>query len=131
LPPYEQPETWLSDLDVKVEYQVHAPMGRVLDVAKLNGMQVGAGSFSAHISDPLCPWNEGIWEFSSMDSTLQVEAHATPDCNLTIQALTALVYGTHEPGDFAIRGWGNPSSTVQARMRALFPAITPYLHEYF
>jgi predicted acetyltransferase len=131
LPPYEQPETWLSDMQVKVEYQVHAPMGRVLDVAKINGLQVGPGVFVARISDPLCPWNDGIWQFESVDGTLQVKPHTVPDCDLSIQALTALVFGTHDPRDFAIRGWGKPSPAVQTSMQAMFPPKTPYLHEYF
>ena len=131
LPPYEQPETWLSDMDVKVEYQFRAPMGRVLDIAKIGGLQAGSGSFTARISDPLCPWNEGIWKFSSMDGKLQVEPHTAPDCELSIQALTALVFGTHDPENFAFRGWGNPSPVVQSSMRALFPPQIPYLHEYF
>jgi predicted acetyltransferase len=131
LPPYEQPETWLSDMQVKVEYRIHAPMGRVLDVAKISGLEAGAGNFVARISDSLCPWNEGIWQFESVDGTLQVEPHALPECDLSIQALTALVFGTHDPGDFAVRGWGNPPPAVQASMRALFPPKTPYLHEEF
>ena len=131
LPPYEQPETWLSDLQVKVEYQGRAPMGRVLDVAKINGLQVGPGAFVARLSDPLCPWNDGIWQFESVDGTLQVEPHPLPDCDLSIQALTGLVFGTHDPRDFAIRGWGNPSPAVQASMRVMFPPKIPYLHEYF
>jgi len=131
LPPYEQPETWLSDMQVKVKYQIHAPMGRVLDVAKISGLEAGAGNFVARVSDSLCPWNEGIWRFESVGGTLQVEPHNVPDCDLSIQALTALVFGTHDPGDFAVRGWGNPSPTVLASMRALFPSKTPYLHEEF
>jgi predicted acetyltransferase len=131
LPPYEQPETWLADLEVKVEYQIHAPMGRVLDVPKINGLQVGLGVFIARITDPVCPWNEGIWQFKSVDGLLQVEPHTAPECDLSIQALTALVFGTHDPEDFAIRGWGNPSPAVQASMRVLFPPKTPYIHEYF
>ncbi|MGD8791208.1 MAG: GNAT family N-acetyltransferase, partial [Anaerolineae bacterium] len=51
--------------------------------------------------------------------------------DLTIQALTALIYGTHDPGDFAFRGWGDPPAGVQATMRAMFPARVPFLHEYF
>jgi hypothetical protein len=62
---------------------------------------------------------------------LQVGPADEPDCELTIQALTALIYGTHDPGDFAFRGWGNPSAEVQATMRAIFPPRVPFLHEYF
>jgi predicted acetyltransferase len=131
LAPFEQPETWLSDVQVKTESQTRAPMGRVLDVSRLGGMQVGLGCFSARIADPLCSWNEGLWRFESSDGALQVTRADEADCILSIQALTALVYGTHDPDDFAIRGWGNPSPAVQAIMRAMFQPMTPYLHEYF
>ena len=131
LAPFEQPETWLSDMQVKTESQVRAPMSRVLDVSRLGGMQIGPGRFSARIADPLCPWNEGLWRFESADGALQVTRADEADCDLSIQALTALVYGTHDPDDFAIRGWGNPSPQVQATLRAMFPPMTPYLHESF
>jgi len=131
LPPFERPETWLADIEVKLESQVRAPMGRVLDVARIGGMQTGPGHFTASLSDPLCPWNEGNWLFETREGALHVSPSTTADCALTIQALSALVYGTHPPGDFAIRGWGSPSLAVQAVLQAMFPPLTPYLHEYF
>jgi predicted acetyltransferase len=131
LPPYEQPETWLADLQVSTESQARAPMGRVVDIAGLGGMHTGPGRFSAQVSDPLCPWNEGVWQFETLDGQLQVGPASQADCDLTSQALTALMYGTHDPGDFPFRGWGNPSPAVQATMRTVFPPLTPYLHEYF
>lgn len=130
----EQPETWLADLAVKTESEIRAPMGRVLDVARLGGMQVGPGRFTARINDPLCPWNEGSWRFESANGELRVErvtASEEPDCALTIQGLTALVYGTHDPGDFAIRGWGDPARNMQTTLRMLFPQMVPHLHERF
>ncbi len=135
----EQPETWLADLALKTESEIRAPMGRVLDVARLGGMTVGPGGFTARISDPICPWNEGIWRFESANGeSAKKELRVTrggaseePDCALTIQGLTALVYGTHDPGDFAFRGWGDPGPGVQAAMRALFPRLVPHLHERF
>jgi hypothetical protein len=131
LAPAEQPETWLADMQVKTESDIRAAMGRVLDVAQIGGMMAGSGCFTARISDTLCPWNEGVWQFEPVDGALRVSTGEHPDCDLTIHGLTALVYGTHDPGDFAIRGWGNPSPAVQAAMRAVFPAQTPYLHERF
>jgi hypothetical protein len=131
LAPSEQPETWLADMQVKTESDIRAAMGRVLDVAQIGGMMAGSGCFTARISDPLCPWNEGVWQFEAVDGALRVSAGEHPDCDLTIQGLAALVYGTHDPGDFAVRGWGNPSPAVQAAMRSLFPAQMPYLHERF
>jgi len=57
LPAYEQPNTWLADINPKLEPVFVAPMGRVLNVAEIGGMETGTGSFSAKISDPDCPWN--------------------------------------------------------------------------
>jgi hypothetical protein len=31
LPPYEHPETWLADMQVRIESQERAPMSRILD----------------------------------------------------------------------------------------------------
>ncbi len=127
----EQPETWLADMQVKTESDIRAAMGRVLDVARIGGMATGSGRFTARISDPLCPWNDGAWQFEGADGALQVTHGGQPDCDLTIQGLTALVYGTHDPDNFAIRGWGDPSPAVQAAMRGVFPPMVPYLHERF
>ena len=108
-----------------------SPMGRVLDVAKIGGVQTGPGCFSAHIADPLCPWNEGIWQFETRDGMLQVSPTDEADCDLSIHALAALVYGANDPDSFAIRGWGSPSPPVQETMRTMFPPQAPYLHEFF
>jgi predicted acetyltransferase len=131
LPCYEHPETWLADLQVRTESQARAPMARVVDVAGLGGMGTGPGRFSARIADPLCPWNEASWHFESVDGHLQVGPARRAECDLTIQALSALVYGTHDPGDFAFRGWGPPPAALQATLRAIFPPLLPHLHEYF
>jgi hypothetical protein len=106
-------------------------MSRLLDIARIGGLPAGSGRFSARLTDPLCPWNEGAWRFESRDGALQVAPAERADCDLTIQALTALIFGTHDPQDFSLRGWGNPSPDLQTVMRTMFPAITPHLHEYF
>ena len=131
LPPFEQPETWLADIGVRTESQARAQMGRVVDVDGLGGMQTGPGRFSARIDDPLCPWNEGPWTFETAGGRLRIGPTDGADCELSIQALAALIYGTHDPGDFFLREWGNPSPEVQETMRAMFPARLPFLHEYF
>ncbi|MBI5962313.1 MAG: GNAT family N-acetyltransferase [Chloroflexi bacterium] len=131
LPPYEHPETWLADIQVKTESQVRAPMSRVLDVANIGGVEVGDGNFSAHVSDPICPFNDGKWKFESVDGRLQVSKAEDSDCELTIQGLTALIFGTHDPQDFPLRGWGNPIPEIQTVMRGMFPKLCPFLHENF
>lgn len=131
LPPFERPESWLADIDLSLQAPPRAPMGRVVDVASLHGMETGPGAFAARISDPLCPWNEGPWRLETAEGRLTLEPYSQADCELSIQALSALVYGTHDPGDFAFRGWGDPSLALQATMREMFPPRLPYLHEFF
>ena len=53
------------------------------------------------------------------------------DCDLSIQALSALIYGTHDAADFAFRDRGNPLAQVQERMRSLFSPMLPYIHQFF
>ena len=127
----EFPESWLADLQVKVESAIRPAMNRVLDVENLNGMCVGEGSFSAKIIDPLCPWNEGDWLFEGSDGSLKVMKTINADCKLAIQGLTALVAGTHAPQDFPLRGWGDPDSALQSIQSQMFPRLCPYLHEMF
>jgi predicted acetyltransferase len=131
LSPDELPETWLSDLQVKVESAIRPAMSRVLDVEKIAGMQVGPGSFCVRISDPLCPWNNGIWKFSSQEGRLNVTRSSDANCTLKIQGLNALIAGVGDPQDFAFRGWGNPDIALQSVMREMFPAMNPFLHENF
>ena len=131
LPPAEQPETWMPDLELKVKYFHAPPMARVLDVTRLAGMPVGEGSFTVSVSDPLCPWNEGNWSFEGRAGELVVLPAAAADCSLTIQGLTSLVFGCRHPGEFSFHGWGDPAPDVQARMLAVFPPAQPYMHEQF
>nr|MBN1229462.1 GNAT family N-acetyltransferase [Anaerolineae bacterium] len=130
--PTEQPETWWPDLRINVERWFFPPMGRVMDVAGLGGMEAGTGQVVLGIADLLCPWNEGIWQLAVEDGVLTVShSSLTPDAVVTIQGLTALVYGTHDPADFRFRGWGDPSPAAQVAMRNLFPPMIPHLHEVF
>jgi len=132
LPSRELPETWLPDLAVQMETFWLAPMGRVLDVAGLAGLPAGPGRFSAAITDPICPWNEGAWQFESMEGVLHISrATVAADCALGVQALSALVYGTNDPADFAYRGWGSAPVELQPVLRSIFPPALPHLHEYF
>jgi predicted acetyltransferase len=130
LPAGELPETWVPDLYPQVEWY-SPPMGRVVDVSRLNGLQSGPGRFSARIIDRQCPWNEGSYTFESVDGLLQVTPTSQAECELSIQALTGLLYGTHRPESFELRGWGNPDPAVQSTMSGMFPPQLPYMHETF
>lgn len=132
LPPGELPETWLADLDIQLGV-FDAPMSRVLDVGRLDGLglQAGPGRFSARILDPYCPWNEGIYTFEGKDGQLRVSQGGQAGCELSIQALSGLISGTHRPEVFPLRGWGNPGPDTQETMARMFPPQLPYLHEVF
>lgn len=131
LPEDEYPETWLTDLEVKVETTIRPAMCRVLDVERLNDMNVGVGSFSARIIDSLCPWNTGNWNFTESSGKLVVSKSGAAECELSVQGLSALIAGTRNPQDFSLHGWGNPGPELQARMWALFPPMRPFMHEMF
>jgi predicted acetyltransferase len=131
LSPEEYPETWLADLEVKMESAARPAMNRVLDVEKLSGMHVGEGSFTARVNDPICPWNEGPWNFTGRDGMLHVTRTSAADCTLTVQGLSALVAGTHDPDDLPLRGWGDAGPKILSIQRRMFPRLVPFLHENF
>ena len=131
LPPFEQPHVWFSDMNINLSSRKISPMGRVLDVQKLNGLPAGEGNLSANIRDSVCPWNEGIWSFSAGEGRLKVNKAQKADCDLTIQGLSALVYGGPSPESFKFRGWGDIRLETVSAMRSLFPPIIPHLHEFF
>ena len=127
----EFPETWLADIQVKLESPVRAAMSRLLNVEKAGGMQVGEGSFSARIIDPLCPWNEGCWRFESCNGKLDISKTIHAECELSIQGLSAMIAGSHDIQDIPLRGWGNPDEGLQSIQRSMFPKIIPTMHENF
>lgn len=126
----ERPQTWLSDMLPRANPDIWlTPMGRVLDVAQVGGMQVGEGAFTARIIDAQCEWNNGTWSFVSEGGTLHVAPAEDAEVDLTIQGLGALLYGTHDPHDFVFRGWGDPSPELIARLEMMFPRQNPYMFE--
>jgi predicted acetyltransferase len=132
LAPTERPETWLADLNVKGDPDIWiTALGRVLDVRKLDGMAVAEGELCLQISDTHCEWNNGAFTFTAEAGKLRVCEGGAPDCSITIQALSALIYGTHDPHDFEFRGWGKPSQATLATMQQMFPLMQPYLFYVF
>jgi len=131
LPSYEQPNTWFPDIRPKLEPVFVAPMGRILDVKEIGGMVTNPGKFSARITDPQCPWNNGTWCFDGHSGVLEVSPGSEEDFVLTIQGLSALVYGVSDPGDFPYRGWGDSPADLLETLRTMFPPKLPYLHEYY
>ena len=125
----ERPQTWLTDMLPRSNPDIWlTAMGRVLDVARIGGMHVGPGSAVLAITDPQCEWNNGTWAFRSEDGKLIVEpTEAAAEGELTIQGLSALVFGTHDPHDFAIRSWGTLSEALADTLDSMFPQQSPHM----
>jgi predicted acetyltransferase len=134
LAPHDRPEAWLADLKPRVETTHVAPMGRVVDLAGLSGMAVGSGSVTVRVRDALCPWNEGVWRFEGRDGRLAVtplHESSAVDGEVAIQAVSAMVYGTHDPADYPFRGWAPASTGLLSSIASLFPRKLPHMHETF
>jgi len=135
LPADAYPELWYRDLAAQTStVHKHAwpgPMGRVVDVAGLDGIGAGDGRVSVTLVDDQCPWNNGAWTLTGEGGHLAVRAGGDPTCHLTIQGLAALVWCGMDPATFAWRGWGDPGEADQTSLRTLFPRAFPQLNEKF
>ncbi|MEM7657922.1 MAG: GNAT family N-acetyltransferase [Bacteroidota bacterium] len=122
---------FLPNLNPKIS-AITPPMGRVLQFSALQGLKVGAGTCRISITDPLCPWQEGAYELSAgLDHRLHIKPIPTSSNQLKAQAISALIYGTHDPAEFSFRGWGTLDASAIQDLRDLFPRQSPYLHEEF
>lgn len=131
--PGESPETWAYDMKLKICSRdwVPSPMGRILDIRKIGGMQVGEGAINIKIVDEHCEWNNKVWQFRSNNGTLEVIEGGEEDITLTIHGLSAIVYGNYELEDFNFRGWGDVTKIQKDKILNLFPDLTPVMYEQF
>jgi predicted acetyltransferase len=124
-------ETLFTDIRPEMERYFVAPMGRVIDIKALAGLPVGEGVLTISLVDPDCPWNEGQWRLQGANGQLAVEQSIKPGIPLSIQGLTALVYGVYDPAEFPLRGWGNPDDRACETMRRMFPPAIPFIHAMY
>lgn len=131
LPPWENPANWMPDVKLTADRPRLIAMGRVLDVEKLAGINSGEGQFTATITDENCPWNSGHWHFEGRNGELLVSKADSGEVDLSIQAISALIYGTHDPAEYAYHGWGTPTPEMIETMRQMFPLASAYMHEQY
>ncbi len=134
-------DLWFQDLRAQTstinEYPWPGPMGRIISVTGLTGIDAGDGNdhhnneIAINVVDNLAPWNSGVHTFAAHAGKLTVTPGGEADTTLTIQALSALVFTGHDPAAFVYRGWGDPDRQSQEKLRALFPPVIPFLHEEF
>jgi predicted acetyltransferase len=133
----EYPETWVNDAfwgskgKIISRDWVPSAMGRVVIVDQLSGIHVGEGSVSIKITDEQCEWNNNTYLFESKDGILDVTEATEYDCELTIQGLSAIVYGCYNLDDFPFKKWGDISKENKQKIEKLFPKMIPYLHADF
>ena len=136
--PGMRPETWLPDLRPELLDRASAgdhptPMGRVVDVRGLTGIGAGDGEVTLRLRDHIAPWNEGTFSFRGQGGTLNVQPAdgSTTEGDISINALSALVFTGNDPDEFALRGWGSVTPEARESLRSLFPPADAYLHEDF
>jgi len=132
LPPGEAPETWVTDVRLTIEAQVGAvttavPMVRVLSVPGLAGIDAGPGEVTVRVDDPLIG---GTYTLSG-GGTLSVVRGGTPTAELTGHGLAALVYGSLDPAELPLRGYGTLDELAAAALGSLFPRTTSHLVAHF
>ena len=133
--PSETPELWATDLSVVTTSTVRvtasvAPMARVLAMEALSGIAAGPAALTVEVPDD--PFIAGTWHLDGTSGTLRVTRAAEPPAaTLTPIALSALVYGTLDPTEIALRGLGTVSPDAAAALRTLFPPASPFVWAQF
>ncbi|MHA2357777.1 MAG: GNAT family N-acetyltransferase [Candidatus Heimdallarchaeaceae archaeon] len=135
--PNEFPETWINDTfwgekgKIKSRDWVPCPMGRVVIIEEINGLIVGTGKISIKITDDFCEWNNNVFTFESKDGILHVDKSENYDCELSIQGLSAIIYGNYNLDDFSFKSWGDLNEESKEKIKQLFPQYSPHLHADF
>ncbi|HVX47426.1 MAG TPA: GNAT family N-acetyltransferase [Mycobacteriales bacterium] len=137
LPPDERPDLWDTDIIVedrtRIESPTHsAPMGRVLSVPGLSGLRVQAAEpvTVEVVDDPLAG---GTWTLDGTDPAgLQVyPGRSEPAATLTSHGLAGLVFGTLDPDEVELRGFGSVPAEAAEALATLFPRAWPHVYSTF
>ncbi len=123
---------WFQNLTDPCETKVgiNAYMVRVVDVEKAIAdlPALLEGKVTIAITDPFCDWNNDTFTIFSLDGKLTAKrTQAQPDEIATIQAMSALVYGTLNIEEIEYRNWltiSNPQ--VSAILSSWFPPMPIY-----
>lgn len=134
--PDDRMETWGYDWDIAPHTTTPAPVriqpqGRVMIVGQIGGMKTGEGRCVVRIHDKHCRWNNDVFQFETVNGALVVTRGGQPEFDLTIEGLSALIYGGYDPADFGFWGWGEVPTAMQERLRFMFPSMLPYIHADF
>jgi predicted acetyltransferase len=109
---------------------------RIVDLAQsLGGRKYSSpGSLRLRVRDPLCPWNDGVWELSvDRDGTGHCrQTQSEPELELTASTLSMAYLGGHRFGTLAGSGLVKGSREALQRADALFAwDPLPWCPEFF
>ena len=135
----ESIETWVTDSQAKYVriplHTPHAPMARVVDIMKLQGLNVSSSDLTVNftIEDSWCEWNTGSFTFESIGGKLIVRKEESKnECIMNILALSSLVYCGTDPEDLSARGWiSNLTEEISKNLKEMFSPVFPFLVENF
>lgn len=100
---------WFVDLLDWIEIKVWNPwMVRLIEIKNaLTGLPAPLeGEFTFTLKDTHCSWNDGTYVLRSDGERLQIEPTSmTPTLKLTIEGLSALIYGTNTTDTLEFQGW--------------------------
>ena len=110
-------------------------MARIVDVEALNDLEVGHDSITFKISDSNCSWNNGIFQLAGKSGKLSIkkmDPKSNFECELTIQGLTAVVYGNYVLEDLIFKKWFSEIvAGAGKKLELLFPYQLPYIFDTF
>ena len=92
---------------------------------------MGIGAITIEVVDDYAPWNNGVFTFRSNAGKLEVESGDSAETSLSINGLSSLIYGLHDPLEFNYLGYGEVSEEHAAKLRALFPRQEVYIQDLF
>ncbi|MHA1912594.1 MAG: GNAT family N-acetyltransferase [Candidatus Kariarchaeaceae archaeon] len=125
--------SWIENY-AKPKVDLHmVNMGRIIDAAKcLEGMKVKReGKVSLKIIDPICEWNNKTIEIVSKEGKLTVEGTKEEEIEMTIEGLTALVYGVMPIEEIEYCSWMKGGEEAKKKLGEWFPRKDPWMVEDF
>ncbi len=125
---------WFKDVRLKVERKT-TWMVRLVDAKKAIDKLPGEGedAITLEISDPDCPWNNGIFSIQSEKGKLRLtKSSGHPVVKTSIQALSSLVYGTQLVDELEYQGTISISEDwARHTLQRWFPPLPLYNVLYF
>ena len=129
-----QVEHWFGDTRLKIERKTPW-MVRIIDTIKAveNLPAQGADTIILELTDDDCPWNNGVFSLQSKGDRLRLaKSSEQPTVKASIQAFSALVYGTQPVEELVFQGTLTISEDhVRKILQRWFPPHPIYNVLYF